>query len=432
MAGEWLPHVGIGQEELLWRLFERMSKYRQRFKCGDRFLCALLALVFFVCAVVPAASAAEPIAETPTETLTAAEAEQMGEVDDAVTALTQSESYTEMTFDEREAAAVAQLTELAEQGLVDASSIYVDVENGMVSYTYTCGAFGGILLNDLEDDNGWKGTVSDLEDAVMRPNAHSEANASNAQSGHIGSAAIYYAFDNTVNSSRYPYYSYMKGFWTALGLDTNLDTSVTVADLRGMGNYDLCVLSAHGAYYTYTYGWLWKRAKTEAVILLTEESSFAKDMRYAIDLLYHRVIKINGLYSVTPDFFNSGSFFRELDGTIIYSEACEFLGSSDCVDGSMADAMLAGGASAVIGYVNNVYTVYSRSMLWDTVNHLLAGETVGEALDHAKENYGSDDVVWYLSQGGRRPHKWTSRALLYGDVNARLVDAAAAETARAA
>ena len=35
-----------------------------------------------------------------------------------------------------------------------------------------------------------------------------------------------------------------------------------------------------------------------------------------------------------------------------------------------AKALLAGGARAVLGYVNNVYTVYSRSMLWDTVNHL--------------------------------------------------------------
>ena len=70
---------------------------------------------------------------------------------------------------------------------------------------------------------------------------------SNAPRGNLGSAMIYYAFDNTVNSSRYPYYSYMKGFWTAMGLNTRIDTMVTVADLRRMDRYDLCILSAHGA-----------------------------------------------------------------------------------------------------------------------------------------------------------------------------------------
>lgn len=62
---------------------------------------------------------------------------------------------------------------------------------------------------------------------------------------------IYYAFDNTVNSSRYPYYSYMKGFWTAMGLHTRIDTTVTVSDLKRMNDYGLCILSAHGSYYTY-------------------------------------------------------------------------------------------------------------------------------------------------------------------------------------
>lgn len=38
----------------------------------------------------------------------------------------------------------------------------------------------------------------------------------------------------------------------------------------------------------------------------------------------------------------------------------------------MAVALLSGGAACVVGYVNNVYTVYSRSMLWATVNRLLA------------------------------------------------------------
>ena len=86
----------------------------------------------------------------------------------------------------------------------------------------------------------------------------------------------------------------------------------------------------------------------------------------------------------------------------------------------MADALLSGGAQAVIGYVNNVYTVYSRSMLWDTINHLIMGQNVGQALEHAKATYGEDDLIWYHAQGGRRPHAAASYAVLYGNSQAAL------------
>jgi len=44
-----------------------------------------------------------------------------------------------------------------------------------------------------------------------------------AENGTVGNAVIYYAFDNGVNSNRYPYYSYMKDYWNGYGLDTHLD-----------------------------------------------------------------------------------------------------------------------------------------------------------------------------------------------------------------
>ncbi len=235
---------------------------------------------------------------------------------------------------------------------------------------------------------------------------------------------IYYAFDNTVNSSRYPYYSYMKSFWTAMGLRTRLDTSVTVSDLRRMGNYQLCILSAHGSYYTYTTGLLFRRTRTEPVILLTEESTMARDLYYSLDLMTHRVIKINGLYCITPAFFRAAYRGGQLKNTIVLSETCEFLGVDSSVDTSMADALLAGGAKAVAGYVNNVYTVYSRSMLWDTVNRLILGQTLEEAVQHAQDTYGSDDLVWYNAQGGRRPHAAAAYLRLFGDAEVRLIEPA--------
>ena len=273
------------------------------------------------------------------------------------------------------------------------------------------GALGGVLVEDPDEENT-PFALSELPAVDLHE-------MSNAPQGDLGSAMIYYAFDNTVNSSRYPYYSYMKGFWTAMGLNTRIDTTVTVSDLRRMDRYDLCILSAHGAYYTYARG-LFRQLRTEPVILLTEESSFSKDLYYGIDLLTHRIIKINGRYCVTPSFFKSTYRFGQLENTIVYSETCEFLGVDGSEDNAMADALLSGGAQAVIGYVNNVYTVYSRSMLWDTINHLIMGQNVGQALEHAKATYGEDDLIWYHAQGGRRPHAAASYAVLYGNSQAAL------------
>ena len=377
-----------------------------------RFLAALCALSFlFVTLFSTAALAAETENQT-ADTLTSEDAAQMQLADDAVTALTESDEFAELDRSERLRAALDQVNELADSGLILPRSIFVDEENGMVSFEYTCGVLGGILVDEPEEENAAISTAA-MPDVNLQE-------MSNAAKGDHGTAMIYYAFDNTVNSSRYPYYSYMKGFWTAMGLTTRIDTKVTVSDLRWMDRYDLCILSTHGAYYTYTRGWLWKHTRTEPIILLTEETSFAQDLAYGLDLLTHRVIKINGRYCVTPSFFKNAYRFGQLKDTIIFSETCEFLGVDNSIDTSMADALIAGGAKGVIGYVNNVYTVYSRSMLWDTVNHLILGQTLEASLQHASDTYGANDLIWYTSQGGKRPHAAAAYPLLFGDFGATL------------
>ena len=377
-----------------------------------RFLAALCALsILFVTLFSTAALAAETENQT-ADTLTSEDAAQMQLADDAVTALTESDKFAELDRSERLRAALDQVNELADSGLILPRSIFVDEENGMVSFEYTCGVLGGILVDEPEEEN------AAISSAAM-PDVNLQE-MSNAAKGDHGTAMVYYAFDNTVNSSRYPYYSYMKGFWTAMGLTTRIDTKVTVSNLRWMDRYDLCILSAHGAYYTYTRGWLWKHTRTEPIILLTEETSFAQDLAYGLDLLTHRVIKINGRYCVTPSFFKNAYRFGQLKDTIIFSETCEFLGVDNSIDTSMADALIAGGAKGVIGYVNNVYTVYSRSMLWDTVNHLILGQTLEASLQHASDTYGANDLIWYTSQGGKRPHAAAAYPLLFGDFGATL------------
>lgn len=371
-----------------------------------RFGCALCVLAFALTALPTAAFAQQPEEQAAVQqSLSATDVREMQQADAAVTALTGGSDYAQMTEDERTDAALQQLDALTAQGLVKQGSVYTDAENGMISFTYSCGALGGILLTDPEEEN--TAALPELDESQLQELAENK---------RVGTAAIYYAFDNTINSTRYPYYAYMQSYWDSVGLQTDLDTTVTVSDLRRMGRYDLCILSTHGAYYTYEYGWLFKKTATEPLILLTERSDFWSDLRYGFDLLAHRVVKVNGMYAVNGDFFRSA--YR--GNGIVLSETCEFYGKNGHVDTSMADGLLAGGAKAVMGYVNNVYSVYSRSMLWAAVNRMIEGETLEQAVDYAKSIYGTDDIIWYNEQGGRRPHAAASYAMLSGDRSAAL------------
>lgn len=392
-----------------------------RYNKISRFVCALCALALMLTAVLPTAAFAEQAADTVPQTLTVSDVREMQQADTAVTALTESSDYAQMSEDERTDAALQQLDELTAQGLVKKGSVYADEGNGMVSFTYSCGALGGILLTDPEEDTA-EFSEEELQQMTVSLTDLTEENK------RVGSAAIYYAFDNTINSTRYPYYAYMQTYWDSVGLQTSLNTAVTVSDLRKMGNYDLCILSTHGAYYTYEHGWLFKKTTTEPLILLTEHSDFWSDLRYGFDLLTHRVVKINGMYAVNGDFFRSA--YRGKG--IVLSETCEFYGKNGHVNTSMADGFLAGGAKAVMGYVNNVYSVYSRSMLWATVNRMIEGETLEQAVDYAKSIYGSDDIIWYSAQGGKRPHAAASYAVLSGSRSAMLPNPYTGEEADAA
>lgn len=387
---------------------------RNRLQLFRRTVCAVCAFALVLTLAGPAAFAANETTPAGTE-LTQAQAAEMAQADAALDQLLDSGSYAAMSLEERQAAAQAQLDQLAGEGLVQPGSIRYDEENGMLSFAYDCGVLGGVLLTDWEDEpfvdlplempEGLPGPL-DAENDV-RP---------------LGNAIIYYAFDDTVNSTRYPNYLTMQEAWNGWGLSTTLDTDVTVADLRHMDDYDLCIISTHGAYYTYTTGWLFKQVRTSPVLLLREESSFWDDLRYGFDLLTHRVIKVNGNYCITPDFFSAAYRGGQLNGTMVFSETCEFFGGNNILDLSMSNALLDAGARAVVGFVNNVYAVYSRSMLWGTVNQLIMGKNILQAVDAAAATYGPDDIYWYLSQGGTQPHRYAAFALVHGDDTAVLYD----------
>ena len=128
-----------------WRNSFYMKEQRHRI------LCAVCALALVLTAVLaPAAWAADgagEVQDTAKSTLTTDDAAEMQQADAAVTALTGSDEYEQMSREERLTAALAELDELARKGLVRRDPIRTDEENGIVSFTYRCGVLGGILYS---------------------------------------------------------------------------------------------------------------------------------------------------------------------------------------------------------------------------------------------------------------------------------------------
>jgi hypothetical protein len=407
-----------------------------------RALCCLLALGVFFALLAPQVALAAQVGADPAQaadeaSLTGSDALDMREADRAVAALTESDAFASMSLDERYDAAEQQLLGLADEGLIDRRSLYYDEDMQMFTFSYRCGVLGGVLLQDFEDLTPAQAdydlpvlpaaSAADEECDVENSLDASEDTADTASSvdsrsgsnALIGTADIYYAFDDPMLSSRFPYYAVMQQSWSGAGLTTRIHTNLTVASMRNITPGDVCVFSMHGAYYTYTYGLLWKRTITAPMMILTEESSLLKDLIYASDLLTHRVIKVNGLYCLLPSFFleylNEGQF----SGTIVFSETCDFFGKG-VEDYTLASPFLSAGASAVVGFYNTVYATYSRNVMWDTINQLIYGLPVQEALAHATERYGSDDVEWYSSLTTRVPHALASYPLYVGNGEALL------------
>ena len=363
-----------------------------------RTLCAVCALTLALALASPAALAAGDATTDNTQaTLSRADAAQMAQADAAVEALVNSSAYDAMDLQQRQAAAQEQLDQLASQGLIQADSVRYDQENNLYSFTYDCGVLGGILLTDWEDEELVQLPLTVPEELAFNPLDQTN------DVMPLGNAIVYYAFDDTVDSNRYPYYTTMQEYWNGWGLSTTIDNDVTVSDLRHMDDYDLCIISTHGAYYSYTTGWLFKQVHTSPILVLREESSFWDDLRYGFDLLTHRVIKVNGVYCITPSFFESAYRGGQLNGTMIFSEACEFFGTGNVIDLSMSTALLDGGASAVAGFVNNVYAIYSRSMLWGTVNQLIMGKNILQAVDAAAATYGPTISTGICPRAAPRP-----------------------------
>ena len=145
------------------------------------------------------------------QSLSATDVREMQQADAAVTALTGgSDDCTQMTEDERTDAALQQLEALTRAGPCEAGLC-----------VHRCRKRHGQLYLQLR--RAGRHLCSPTRRRRTPPPCRSwtrDQLQELAENKRVGTAAIYYAFDNTINSARYPYYAYMQTYWDSVGLQT--------------------------------------------------------------------------------------------------------------------------------------------------------------------------------------------------------------------
>ena len=351
--------------------------------------------------------------------LDASQAVSMSSADEAIRKLTEGNAFQSMTEEQRLSAAARCLNDLSFADRINGDSVCYDDASGILSFRYTCGVLGGIMIRDFSENDLF--TASSEEELLPDPGLPENlVPVASSSSEERRIAKIFYAFDNTLDSTRYSSYVQIQQLWNEAGLPTILDTEPTVQDFREMADYDVCIISTHGAYFTYTDGPFWKQKKTEPILILNEKSTWYKDLFYGLDLILGNVIKINGRYCIDPSFFDCTYFRHKLHGNIVISETCEFMGIEENPSSALADAILNAGARTVIGFRNNVYAMYARGVMFYIVSDMMNGKTAWQAMVEALGYYGADDLIWYNQAGGRNPHARPSYPILTGSGSAAL------------
>lgn len=366
--------------------------------------------------------------------------ESMERADEKIKKVTSSNEFLNGTEDKRKELVLVVLTDLAKDGMIFEESIFFSENSGVYSFQYVGGILGGVKIRDFKKD--FNGNVSGKEYTLNltnkeltdekkqelwkireQSNVPNPSNFSINTTNEFDKAIILNAFpafetnNNDINF-RTQFYVNLKSDWDQKGLQTTLDTDVTVEDFKNLSSYDVICISTHGTLHEWRDGFFWKDYHQYPAICLPEEATKASNKKYSIELKEKQLVEIDNCYWILPSFFENKYSSIELDEKFIFSESCQFKGANGKIDTTMSNAFESRSAEAVVGFHNSVLAVYSRNFMKSYVDELIAGRTTQEAFDVSVSTNGADDKgnpVAYPILSGRTDAKLVQTGLFNGD-----------------
>lgn len=316
-------------------------------------------------------------------------------VDAAVDKILSAEDFQKLDQDSKSEQLRQALEKLVEDDVIKEDTIVYDSDGGLISFRYEDGSLGGVYLKEFDDRlNQGMSAVSQSESQPAVTQGMT--------------ALVLNGFED--EPFRRDYYEDLEQDWDAKGLQTTVDTDVTVADLKALSGNDVVVFAMHGSEY-----------EGVPVLCVNEQVTAATDKAYSKEIQSGQIARITYWdetvhYWVLDDLFTAA--YDSIDCDLIYSESCMFYGC-DCttdMDRSFAETLAGLAEGTVIGYHNSVEAEYSRNVMKATVDHLLEGDTYGQALESAIAVYGADDD-WHEPE----IHKFVSFPVLTGSTTDRLI-----------
>ncbi|MCL2576456.1 MAG: S-layer homology domain-containing protein [Defluviitaleaceae bacterium] len=345
----------------------------------------------------------------------------------AFDALCGSDEYWEMSVEERAESVLSLLAKLIEDGLVKEGSVYYDEDTQVISYEHSSGLISSEKLVEFNPDyNGIEHNSEKLFEFILEHNDTEFADNSDEMSAAIAErqrmagnnvdimnimpfdnevsdttirALILWSFDlisDTNQSFRRPFYETLQNDWNSRGLQTTRIMGARVNHFRGMGDYNLIVFAGHGT-----------TSANLPVWITSEVPTTASRNTFNLDIENNRIGEITTThrsgtqtlretyYIIFPRFITDTYANGELTGSIVFSEACRFMGAHNSGGGVVSEtfpnAFLNRGAEVVIGFYNSVRAVYSREFMKTVVSELLEGNTARVAYDTAINKHGAND-----------------------------------------
>lgn len=324
-------------------------------------------------------------------------------VNDSVVSIISSAAFEAATEEQDKAdVIITQLDALVKEGKVAEGTVHYKAGDGIVTFSFADGAYGGVLLEDFDgpfsgrstgdyvtsyDENGliktWDNDVK-VFDGIEKP--YEEEVSAQIISG-LGDAGIDYNEALVRSMER-------EVSWTQDGLKTTLQRRFGVDEFRkklpgdpsesGKTAVDLLFINHHGSMYD-----------DEPIIAVDGTNSVEV---VTDDMLEHRVAMLlygnsevsKRYYGLLPEFF---THYYENDGL---KDAIVWLGSCHGFENDkLVKAFADCGAKAVLGYSDTVYTEYDSMMEEAFVFSLLYGNTVQESCDFAKAMWGVNDEKYW-------------------------------------
>lgn len=297
-----------------------------------------------------------------------------------------------------------ELEELEKKGYIKKDSIKYNENEMLYTYVNSDGTLAGVSLKDFGDE------YDSAVDSAEESNIADEMYVSSEASGDID-ALILNAFENT--SFRMDYYNNLVAEWNSKGIDTKMDTEVTIDDLKSLTDHDVIIFAAHGAEIENQYA-IWINQK------VTDKSNhkYHNDLKKSI---YNVNTKEGRMYWVTSSFFSDYYQTNQVNSKLVYVQSCMFFGC-DCTSvvpnytyASVFDNIF--NNASIIGYHNSVNSYYSRDVMKATVDNALDGYSVGDALDMAKVTYGQNDNTEDVNEG-----KYIAYPIIYSNPDNCLIN----------